>query len=115
MKEYINKVIHHNYWYWGESYYIILDNGNGIITMQIDNDDKTLGCISGLSVTDSARNKGLGNELLKACEELAKSLNIKELYLSAEKKSWVFEWYKRHGYIKDKYRNKYLYRLSKQL
>ena len=115
MKESINKIIHHNYWHWGESYYIILDNGNGTITMQIDNDDKTLGYISSLSVTDSARNKGQGNDLLNACEELAKSLNIKELYLSAEKKSWVFKRYKRHGYIKYKYRNKYLYRLTKQL
>lgn len=111
----MNKIIHHNYWYWGESYYIMLNNGKGIVTMQIDNDNQTLGCISGLSVEDSSRNKGLGNELLKACEELAKSLGIIKLYLCVEKKSWVYEWYKRCGYIKDKYRNKYLYRLSKQL
>ena len=111
----MQKVIHHNYWYWGESYYIILDNGNGMITMQIDNDDKILGCITNLSVTDLARKKGLGDRLLKECEELAKSLGIKEIYLTAEKGSFVFDWYKRKGFIKDKYRNKYLYRLTKQL
>ena len=54
----MNKVIHHNYWYWGESYYIILDNGNGMITLQIDNNNKELGWITNLSVTDLARKKG---------------------------------------------------------
>ena len=111
----MKKVIHHNYWFWGESYYIILDNGNGIITMQIDNDNKELGCISCISVTDKVKKKGLGNELLKECENLAKRLGLKEIYLSAEKDSFVFDWYKRKGFIKDKYRNKYLYRLTKQL
>ena len=111
----MNKIIHHNYWYWGESYYIILDNGNGMITMQIDNDDKTSGCISGISVTDKARKKGLGDRLLKECENLAKDLKLQEIYLTAEKDSFVFDWYKRKGFIKDKYRNKYLYRLTKQL
>lgn len=111
----MKKVIHHNYWYWGESYYIILDNGNGCVTLQIDNDDKTSGCISGLSVSKKARNNGLGNILLKECEKLAKKLGLNEIYLSAEKTSFVFEWYKRKGFIKDKYRNKYLYRLTKMI
>jgi len=111
----MQKVIHHNYWYWGESYYIILDNGNGMITLQIDNDNKTFGWISNLSVFDKARKKGLGNRLLKECENLAKDLKLQKIYLTAEKDSFVFDWYKRKGFIKDKYRNKYLYRLAKQL
>ena len=111
----INKVIHHNYWYWGESYVIIIANGCGTVTMQIDNDNTEAGHINCLSVVNDVRHKGLGNILLAECEALAKKLGLKEVYLSAEKDSFVFDWYKRHGYIKDKYRNKYLYRLTKQL
>lgn len=111
----MKKVIHHNYWYWGETYYIILDNGNGTVTIQIDNDNNTSGCITCLSVTDNVRNKGLGNKLIQECKKLAKELGLEEIYLTAEKDSFVFDWYKRKGFNKDKYRNKYLYRLTKQL
>lgn len=111
----MKKVIHHNYWYWGQSYIIIIDNGNGVVNMQIDNDDPERGCISGLSVANGERNKGLGNILLSECEDLAKKLGLKEVYLTAEKESFTFDWYKRCGYIKDKYKNKYLYRCCKKL
>ena len=111
----LNKVIHHNYWHWGRSYIISIDNGNGIVNMQVSDDDPKRGCISGLSVINNARNKGLGNILLSECEKLAIKLGLNEIYLSAEKNSFTFEWYKRHGFIKDKYRNKYLFRLYKKL
>lgn len=41
----MNKVIHPNYWYWGESYTIVID---------IDNPKRD--CISGLSVVNNIRN-----------------------------------------------------------
>lgn len=111
----MNKVIHHNYWYWGESHIIVIDNGNGIVNMQIDNDNPKRGYISGLSVVNNVRNNGLGNILLCECEKLAIELELSEVCLYAEKDSFTFDWYKRHGYIKDRYRNKNLYRLIKQL
>lgn len=111
----MNKVIHHNYWYWGESFTIVIDNGNGIVNIQIDNDNPKRGCISGLSVIDNLRNKGLGNALLSEAENLAIELELTEVYLYAKKDSFTVDWYKRRGYIKDKARNKYLYRFIKQL
>ena len=111
----MNKVIHHNYWYWGQSYIITIDNGNGIVNIQISDDDKERGCISGLSVAKKYRNKGLGDMLLIEAQKLAKKLGLKEVYLTAEKNSFTFEWYKRKGFVKDKYRNKNLYRLRKRV
>jgi len=111
----MDKIIHHNYWYWGQSYIITIDNGNGVVNIQISDDDTKRGCISGLSVSKKARNKGLGNILLIEAEKLARKLKLEEVYLTAEKNSFTFDWYKRHGFVKDNYRSKYLYRLRKRV
>ena len=112
----MNKIIHHNKWYWGESYNIILNNGNGIVRLSIDNTDSSNGYIDGLSVVEKKRNKGLGDILLNECEDLAKNLKLEKLYIFAEKNNnFTFDWYKRKGFIKDKYKSKYLYRMYKKL
>ena len=111
----MNKIIHHNKWHWGESYNIILNNGNGIVRLSIDNTDFSNGYIDGLSVIEKERNKGLGDILLNECEDLSKKLKLEKLYIFAEKNKFTFDWYKRKGFIKDKYRNKYLYRLTKMI
>lgn len=111
----MNKVIHHNYWYWGESYIISLNDGHAIVNLQIADNDKERGCISGLSVQEDYRKMGLGNKLLLEVQSLAKQLNLKEIYLTAEKDSFTFEWYKKNGFVRDNYRHKYLYRLRKRV
>ena len=111
----MNKIIHHNYWYWGQSYIITIDNGKGVVNIQISNDDKERGCINGLSVAKRYRNQGLGDILLIEAQNLAKKLRLKEVYLTTEKNSFTFEWYKRKGFVKDNYRNKNLYRLRKRV
>ncbi len=110
-----NKVIHHNYWHWGESYIIILNNGLGTATLQISDSNHKCGVISSLSVVKNVRKHGIGNQLLHECETLAFELGLEELCLYAEKNTFTREWYERHGYKKDNYRNTYLYRLTKTL
>ena len=111
----MNKIIHHNKWHWGESYNIILNNGNGIVRFSIDNTDSSNGYIDGLSVVEKERNKGLGDILLNECEDLSKKLKLEKLYIFSEKNNFTFDWYKRKGFIKDKYKSKYLYRMYKKL
>lgn len=100
---------HANTWYWGKSYINITDDGCGTATLSIsteydysEENDKLEGveeaCISGMSVFGPARHKGIGNRLLKVCENKAKALGFDKVYLWADPKSMAYEWYKRHGY-----------------
>ena len=115
----MNVLIHHNYWYWGDSYYIIMNDGLGMVSLQVDKKEPEAGCINNLSVHISTRKQGIGNELLKYVEQFAKSINLKEIYLKCDKTSFVYPWYKRNGFNPDNSRkyanNKYEKFLIKKL
>lgn len=111
----MQSIIHHNYWYWGDSYIIILDKGKATVQLGINNENQDCGIISTLSVASYYRGKGYGNLLLEACENLAKHLKLSQICLYVEKDSEALNWYMRHNYKKDKYRSKYLFRLVKDL
>ena len=81
-----------------------MNDGLGIVSLQIDKSEPHAGCIYNLSVHISSRRQGIGNELLKYVENFAKSQNLKEVYLTADKGSFVYDWYIRHGFEPDKSR-----------
>jgi ribosomal protein S18 acetylase RimI-like enzyme len=90
---------HKNAWYWGKSTIIVANNGYGVVTVQFQ-DNEDYANLIGLSVHESARKNGLGNELLIEAEKETLLNDKKILRLYCEPKSWMFEWYKRHGYKK---------------
>lgn len=54
--------------------------------------------ISSLSVSEEAREQGLGRKIITSFEQFAKEKEYKECWLFADKNNWVFDWYKRMGY-----------------
>lgn len=52
-----------------------------------------------LFVTDKYRNQGLGNAILEYAENFAVEHNFKTISLKVEENTWMFDWYKRKGYI----------------
>jgi GNAT superfamily N-acetyltransferase len=60
-------------------------------------DDDTL-YLSSVFVEECNRKRGYGSKILKAAEEVAKTLGISKIRLKVETNSWMEEWYKRNGY-----------------
>jgi len=92
-------VIHKNKISWGTVWHIITDDGMGHVEAQIDNDNPNTLFVSGLSVYEAARRRGLATTMLHEIETLAIDNDIERIRLNVNKpKSWVYDFYIRHGY-----------------
>jgi ribosomal protein S18 acetylase RimI-like enzyme len=85
-------------------WFIIEPECHGIIQLDIykqQQKDNVQAYICNFSVNKQHRKKGIGKELLKAAEEIAKRQGYKYAYLiwnSADTPVWVYSWYIRNGY-----------------
>lgn len=93
-------VYHNAHWHWGDTIKIITNDGRGTIRVSFDKEWPCAATIDSFSVVETARNKGIGKQLLEQAEQAAKDYDthIKYVLLDAEKNSWVVDWYKRCGY-----------------
>ena len=84
---------------WGESLWLIHKEGKGIIRCSYEyNEYPDSMCISDLVVIESERNKGIGTELIKLAEQIAKNSGFEEIHLAANRYAWTDNWYRRMGY-----------------
>ena len=91
-------IIHQNVWRWGRGDIIVIANGRGLCTVSVEDENLAVAHLSGVSVLESARGYGLGNDLLSAAKEHAREMGAKMLCLLADPEQWVVDWYKRHGF-----------------
>lgn len=91
-------IIHKNIWRWGRGDIIVIANGRGLCSVSIEDDNPAVAHLSGVSVCESSRRMGLGNELLELSKQHAREMGAKMLCLWAGPEQWVVEWYKRHGF-----------------
>lgn len=61
-------------------------------------DDTTSACLSDLNVDAKERKKGFGTEVLKMLECIGTAWGAQKLFLWADKRAWMHEWYKRKDY-----------------
>ena len=95
----MSKVIkHRNKWCWGKSTIIIIEGGEGIVTVSFDSSEPNEAVITGLSVHQPSRRKGLGTQLLYLAEEEAKENGMHKLVLYVEKNTFIYRWYKKSGF-----------------
>lgn len=90
--------IHRNIYKWGESETIVVEDGDGFIKIQYDNDLPENGFIESLSVISGKRRMGMGKLLLKAAELKIAEKGKKYARLYVEKDTWLVDWYLRNGY-----------------
>ena len=94
----MNKLFHRNKAHYGHTSTIVLDDGNGLVSVTIMNGREDMAVIHDLIVMKNKRGEGLGRALLEeACAEAA-GLGAKTVRLSVAPGSWLEEWYKRHGF-----------------
>jgi N-acetylglutamate synthase-like GNAT family acetyltransferase len=94
----MNVIIHKNNWPWGRDDIIVIAGGRGLCTVSIEDDNPAVAYLSGVSVCESSRHMGLGNELLELSKQHAREMGAKMLCLWAYPEQWVVDWYKRRGF-----------------
>lgn len=62
-------------------------------------DDPDVVYFFSLFVDEKYRKQGLGNAILEYAEQFAVEHNFKKISLKVEENTWMYEWYKRKGYI----------------
>jgi len=75
---------------------VIDENGNGVATGRLQYNSETEGQIRSMGVAEDLRGKGLGTQVLKFLEEMAREKKIKRLTLDARDNAVNF--YKKNGY-----------------
>lgn len=91
-------VIHRNRWFWGDSEYVIYNGGDGVVSVQFQDDYPDTATLSCLSVLPSQRTMGIGSRLVGFAEHEALKRGAKRMELGAERDSWLVKWYERMGY-----------------
>lgn len=93
-------VVHDNSWYWGRSVDMIRDDGMAMVCVKFD--EKTFpkaGYICDLSVFESERKKGIGNDMMQLAMAECRMQNMTFARLHVDIKNiWLREWYERLGF-----------------
>ena len=97
----MNAIIHKNNWRWGRGDIIVIADGRGLCTVSVEDENRAVAYLSGVSVCESSRRMGLGNELLELSKQHAREMGAKMLCLWADPEQWVVDWYKRHGFMQE--------------
>jgi Predicted acetyltransferase len=90
-------VIFAPHWSWGTAFVLFRKDGAGFVHFNVyDNGD--IPSISDLFVQEGCRRKGVGSELLRDVEELARLRGHGSVSLWADPGGWCRGWYHRLGY-----------------
>lgn len=92
-------IYHHNEWPWGKTIRILTEDGSGIVEMSFETNNPGVCFISGLSVIEPMRRKGIARCLMLACESYCQQQGIFRIDLSSVLTDWIQEFYKGLGYI----------------
>lgn len=84
--------------HWGKKFIITYD-GDGIVALDIDNEQPHVGYIHDLVVAESMRKDGIGTELLEAAINQAEIKGCTKVVLWAEPIDWLLKWYESKGFI----------------
>lgn len=80
----------------GEEVFVHIEHG--ICRLTFDRKCPDVCFVSTLIVNESSRQHGIGKQLLRAAELIAKRKCCNHVSLQVENNSWKKEWYKREGY-----------------
>lgn len=89
---------HHNTWTWGKTVRIIKSDGSAIVEMSFVDSNPGVCFLSGLSVIEPERKKGIAKHLMFACESYCREQGIFRIDLNSVLTDWVQDFYRKCGY-----------------
>lgn len=91
---------HHNTWHWGESWKVVINEGDCLGEVSIQSKHPEECFVSGLSTVPEARRKGLGSFCLQIAEGIGIDHNCAyvALYVEKEQQDNV-AFYQKRGYV----------------
>lgn len=99
---------HHNIWPWGKTIKIIKSDGCAFVEMSFEDNQPGVCYLSGLSVIESQRRKGIAKHLMLACESYCREQGIFRIDLNSVLTDWIQDFYKKCGYISLKEENGFM-------
>lgn len=94
----MNYVYHRNNPPYGDTTTIITEDASAYVMITQFKTTKDTAVLHDLVVLKDRRGEGLGSAILEEAVAEAKRMGASAVRLSAEPKSWLEEWYKRHGF-----------------
>ena len=93
-------IVHSNSWYWGTSVDIVKYDGTAMVGVKFDEKSfPKAGYICDLSVFESSRKKGVGNDMMQLAIAECRTQNMTFARLHVDAKNiWLKEWYERLGF-----------------
>lgn len=95
----VHTILHNNTWTWGKTINVVSCYGEAIVEMSFADDNVGVCYISGLSVSDAIRQKGVATKLMQFCESYCVSHNIFRIDLNSVKEPFVIDFYHKLGYV----------------
>lgn len=98
--EEVNVIILACSWWWGTSVDIVKGDGTAIVCVKFDEKSfPKAGYICDLSVLESERKKGVGNDMMQLALAECRKQNMTFARLHVDAKNiWLREWYERLGF-----------------
>lgn len=99
-------VVHHNDWDGYREDVIVLDGGVAVCMLAFPGGDDPVGhqnraWLHDLSVIPDFRRKGYATVLVGMCREAARKDGRKRLSIWVSPGSWMEDWYRRNGFVRD--------------
>jgi len=93
-------IVHPNSWWWGTSVDIVKGDGTAMVCVKFDEKSfPKAGYICDLSVVESSRKKGVGNDMMQLAIAECRTQNMTFARLHVDAKNiWLREWYERLGF-----------------
>lgn len=91
---------------WGHTFHIMERSGLGFGRAYIYNNDPTTIYLDMLAVDPCARGDKIGTKLQELREQIGINLGCFSSVLWVDKDTWMYEWYKRRGYLYEIDKNK---------
>ena len=92
-------IIHENIWPWGKNTIFVTEKGDGVASLDFDNNNPGVAFLSVISVVPMSRGRGKATALLERCIEYCREQGMFRIDLVSVPQVYVKSFYEGHGFF----------------
>lgn len=94
-------VYHYKHTSWCHTVHIFLSDGSAMCRLYVydDVENQDYVYLDTLSVNERIRKQSIGTKLQEIREDIGRKIGAKYAMLFVKKETWMYDWYKRRGYL----------------